>query len=134
MTGALALVGATVVGVCWNGASREAAFRDQIGWIIAALGGVGMFALAGGFWVLVGFRRTRQCLAQLRLDFDAVYGPAGSVGSGAPTGVVVEPLLVTAPGMLLAHRPNCLLVRDKTVWEVDAESAETFPSCAMCRS
>lgn len=133
VAGALALVGAIVVGVGWNGASREAAFRDQIGWTVAAVGGVGVFALGGGFWLLVGFRRTRQCRAQLRADFDAVYGPAGAVAdNGAPTGPVREPVLVSAPGMRLAHRPDCLLVRGKTVGEVRAEPTEPFPRCMMC--
>lgn len=131
---ALALVGAIVVAVGWNGASREAAFRDQIGWTVAAIGGVGIFALGGGFWLLVGFRRTRQCRAQLRADFDAVYGPAGAVGdTGAPTGPGTEPAVVTAPGMRLGHRPDCLLVRGKAVREVRADAPEAFGSCAMCR-
>lgn len=134
MVAALALVGAIVVGVGWNGASREAAFRDQIGWTVAAVGGVGVFALGGGFWLLVGFRRTRQCRAQLRADFDAVYAPAGTVGEGgAPAGPGTEPALVTAPGMRLAHRPDCLLARGKAVGEVRADGSETLGSCAMCR-
>lgn len=131
VAGTLALLGAVVVGVCWNGASREAAFRDQIGWTVAAMAGVGVFALGGGFWLLVGFRRTRCGLAQLGLDFETVYGPVaveGVADHGAPGPVP----LVTADGMRLAHRGDCLLVHGKTVRSVGAEESELFPRCAMC--
>jgi hypothetical protein len=133
VSAALAAFGAAVVGWCWNGASREAAFRDQIGWLVAAVVGFGVFVLAGGFWVLVGFRRTRQCMAQVRRDFDVVVGGSAA---GAATGAVVPPIeggaRVTATGMRLAHREDCLLVRGKPVRAITADEDGAHPECAMC--
>ena len=130
----LAVIGAVGVGACWNGASEEAAFRDQVGWTVGAFLFCGVFALAGGYWVLVGFRRTRHCMAQLRIDSALVFDlpevaapveltPAGPVPSG----------LVTANSMRLAHRPDCLLARGKATRPIPPAEEETYPLCVMCR-
>ena len=131
VTAVLAVIGVVVVGVCWNGASREEAFRDQVGWTVGALAGCGIFALAGAYWVLVGFRRTRRCLAQLRADSAIVFS-LPDVLQPAVQVEVPTAALVIASGMHLAHRQDCLLVRGKAVRAVPAAEEATYPRCVMC--
>jgi hypothetical protein len=132
----IAVIGAVGVGVCWNGASKEAAFRDQIGWTVGAFLFCGVFALAGGYWVLVGFRRTRHCMAQLRIDSATVFElpevAAAAPVELTPTGPLPTSSLVTANGMRLAHRPDCLLARGKVVRPIPAGELDSYPSCVMC--
>ncbi|GAA0627832.1 hypothetical protein GCM10009547_34290 [Sporichthya brevicatena] len=128
--GVLGAVGAVVVAVAWNGASREEVFREQIGWIVLAAAGFGVFALGGAWWILVGFRRTRQCRAQLRIDFaNAFAEPLPGVDARPPDDVGG---LVTGPGMRWAHRPDCLLVRDKAVRPLGPDEGDVLAPCAMC--
>lgn len=133
ITAVLALIGAVVVGLCWNGASREEAFRDQVGWTVGALAGCGIFALAGAYWVLVGFRRTRRCLAQLRADAAVVF----ELPAPAEVAEIVNLAtgsLVIASGMVLAHRPDCLLAKGKAVRPIPAAEQDAYPRCVMCSS
>jgi hypothetical protein len=135
ITALLALIGAGIVGICWNGASREAAFRDQVSWTVGAFLGCAIFALAGGYWVLVGFRRTRQALAQLRLDSEVVFELADPASSALPAELVAtEGAFVIATGMHLAHRPDCLLARGKAVRAIPPTDQDAHQRCSMCNS
>ena len=128
----LGLIGAAIVGICWNGASREAAFRDQVGWTVGAFAGSGIFALGGGYWLLVGFRRTRQAMTQLRADSELVFGIAVPVADALGPRTEPAATFVIAPGMHLVHQPGCLLARGKDVRILPAAEAGTYARCSMC--
>jgi hypothetical protein len=132
----LALVGAVGVGGCWNGASREVAFRDQIGWTVGGFAFLGLFALAGVLWLMVGFRRVRHGVHELQADMAMVFrlqdleveALVGTATADQPTGLD----LVVAPGMSRAHRPDCMLARGKQVRALTPSERGSYPPCGMC--
>lgn len=130
----VALVGAAGVGVCWNGASREAAFRDQIGWTVGSFLFLALFVLGGVLWLMVGFRRVRHGIHELHADANMVFHLEELDVLGAteaePTGLD----LVVGPGMQRAHRPDCMLVRGKRVNVLTPSQRAEFPPCGMCMS
>jgi hypothetical protein len=137
VTVVLALIGIATVGLCWSRASHEEAFRDQVRWTVGALAGCGVFALAGGCWILVGFRRTRHCMAQLRADSSVVFDlselmRATDTASPASIGTEDRDAMVTADGMRLTHRRDCLLARGKVVRPVPPTEQADQPTCLMC--
>jgi hypothetical protein len=130
----LALAGAAGVGVCWNGASREVAFRDQIGWTIGAFLSLALFVLAGVLWLMAGFRQVRHGIHELQSDMNMVFRledvqgvvsrPAEEESSGLD--------LVVAPGMHRAHRPDCMLARGKQVRALTPAERSSYPPCGLC--
>ncbi len=128
--GVLGAVGAAMVAVAWNGASREEVFREQVGWIVLAAAGFGVFALGAALWILVGFRRTRQCRAQLRIDFANAFAEPRPGVEARPLDAVAG--LVTGPGLRWAHRADCLLVRNKAVRPLAPDESDVLAPCSMC--
>lgn len=132
----LALAGAAGVGLCWNGASREAAFRDQIGWTVGAFGCFALFVLAAVLWLMAGFRQVRHGIHELQSDMNMVFrledlqGIAGGTGYEETSGVD----LVVAPGMHRAHRPDCLLAKGKQVRVLTPAERTAYPPCGLCMS
>jgi hypothetical protein len=131
----LALIGAVGVGLCWNGASREEAFRDQIGWTVGAFAFLGLFVLAGVLWLMVGFRQVRHGVHELQADMAMVFRLEDlevealvGTATGEPSGLD----LVVAPGMNRAHRPDCLLARGKQVRALTPSERSSYPPCGMC--
>ncbi len=130
----LALGGAAGVGVCWNGASREVAFRDQIGWTIGAFAFLGLFVLAGMLWLMSGFRQVRHGIHELQRDMNMVFrledldGMVSVPVQQEPTGLD----LVVAPGMHRAHRPDCMLARGKQVRALTPAERSSYPPCGLC--
>lgn len=129
----LALLGVVGVGICWNGASREAAFRDQIGWTVGGFLFLGLFVLAAVLWLMAGFRQVRHGVHELQADLNMVFrleDLPGRVGGAheQPSGVD----LVVAPGMHRAHRPECMLARGKQVRALTPGERSEYPPCGMC--
>ena len=130
----LALAGAIGVGVCWNGASREVAFRDQIGWTIGAFGFLVLFVLAGVLWLMAGFRHVRHGIHELQSDLNMVFrleDVQDLVSRGAPEETSGLDLVV-APGMHRAHRPDCMLARGKQVRALTPGERSSYPPCGLC--
>jgi hypothetical protein len=130
----LALGGAVGVGVCWNGASREAAFRDQIGWTVGAFGWFALFVLAGVLWLMAGFRQVRHGIHELQRDMNMVFR-LEDVRDLVSRPVSEEPGgldLVVAPGMHRAHRPDCMLARGKQIRALTPAERSSYPPCGLC--
>lgn len=134
VSAAVALVGVAGVAVCWNGASREVAFRDQVGWTVGAFLFLALFVLAAVLWLMAGFRQVRHGARELRADLNMVFrledvqdlmGPAAQEQA---TGLD----LVVAPGMQRAHRPDCVLARGKQVRALTPSERSEYPPCGMC--
>ncbi len=126
--------GAAGVAVCWNGASREVAFRDQIGWTIGAFLFLALFALAGVLWLMAGFRKVRHGIHELQGDLNMVFRVEdlqvlGTVTAYEETNGVD---LVVAPGMHRAHRPDCMLARGKQVRALTPGERSSYPPCGLC--
>ncbi len=129
----IALIGAVGVGVCWNGASREAAFRDQIGWTVGAFLFLALFVLAGVLWLMVGFRQVRHGIHELLADMNMVFRLEDVTDLlGTPQDEPSGLDLVVAPGMNRAHRPDCLLAKGKQVRALTPAERSDYPPCGMC--
>lgn len=131
----LAGLGAVGAGLCWNGASREAAFRDQIGWTVGAFLCLGLFVLAAVLWLMAGFRQVRHGVHELQADINMVFRLEDI--PGLVTAAHDEPSgldLVVAPGMHRAHRPDCLLAKGKQVRALTPAERSEYPPCGMCLS
>lgn len=131
----LALLGAAGVGICWNGASREAAFRDQISWTVGAFLCLGFFVLAAVLWLMAGFRQVRHGVHELQADMNMVFrleDVPGLVGAEREESSGLD--LVVASGMHRAHRPDCLLAKGKQVRALTPAERSEYPPCGMCLS
>ena len=130
----LALVGAAGVGLCWNGASREAAFRDQIGWTVGAFAFLALFVVAAVLWLMAGFRHVRHGIHELQADMNMVFrleDVQTIVRASAPEQTSGLDLVV-APGMQHAHRPDCMLARGKQVRALTPGERSSYPPCGLC--
>lgn len=130
----LALGAAVGVGICWNGASREVAFRDQIGWTIGAFLFLALFVLAGVLWLMAGFRQIRHGIHELQGDMNMVFRLEDLQG-GVTVTAQEETAgldLVVAPGMHRAHRPDCMLARGKQVRALTPGERSSYPPCGLC--
>jgi hypothetical protein len=130
----LAVLGCIGVGICWNGASREAAFRDQIGWTVGAFLFLGLYVLGGVLWLMAGFRRVRHGIHELQADMSMVFRledlslEMRSSATDTTTGLD----LVVGPGMERAHRPDCLLAKGKHVRALTPSERSSYPPCGLC--
>ena len=123
----LGAVGATGVTAFWYQSSNEAAWRDQIGAILGGLLAVGVLVLGAVLWLITGFREVRRGLRDLEVDKQNVFSLLASRAEG-----LAAPLdwLVVATGMTRAHRPECLLVRGKSVKPAPSD----LEPCGVCQS
>jgi hypothetical protein len=127
--GILGVVGILVMAICWVQLSDKVVWRDQISWLVGACLGAGAFVLGGVLWILVGMREVRRGFRDLRRQ-QRLMSPVEPVPAraAAATGEVL--VLVSAPGMTRAHRPDCLLLRGKTVTAVPL--GDNRPRCGVC--
>jgi hypothetical protein len=134
--GLLAVLGVAGLVVCWVGATGEAIWRDQTGWLTGAILSTGLVILGGGLWVLIGLRRVRQGFRDLRRDQRTALGLT-RVRTGAVAATIAETSdvqLVTAGQMTRAHRPDCLLLRGKQAVPVLPAEAAKYGRCGVCAS
>jgi hypothetical protein len=136
LCGLLAVLGVAGVVICWVGATDEAIWRDQTGWLTGAILSTGLVILGGGLWVLIGLRRVRQGFRDLRRDQRAALGltrvRTGAVAATIADSAEVE--LVTSGQMTRAHRPDCLLLRGKQAVAVPPAEAANYGRCGVCDS
>jgi hypothetical protein len=136
--GLLGVLGIAGIVACWFGATDEAIWRDQTGWLTGAILCTGLVVLGGGLWVLIGLRRVRQGFRDLRRDQRAALGLTRRRGAGATTGTGDEPLadgtLVTAAQMTRVHRADCILLRGKAAQPVPAADIDSYGRCGVCNS
>jgi hypothetical protein len=133
LVGLLAGLGIAVLVICWIGASHEAAWRDQLPWVVGAALGTGLVPAAAGLWMLVGFREVRRgfvTLAEERSRFLALVDPDGTIAAGE--GWATNTDWVRAAGMTRVHRPDCLLMRGKAPIQVSPLDAHRAGSCGVC--
>ena len=127
----LGLLGFAGIGACWYGAGGQTNLRDQVGWILASLLAVAVLVLSGVTWLVTGFREVRHGIRDLDLDKQAVFDLRDRVSISAdldsPQGG-----LVTAEGMSRVHRPDCLLVRGKSVQRVPNDRPPGSRPCGVC--
>jgi hypothetical protein len=128
----LALLGVVVVVVCWWGGSDRRTAEDQASWLIGSIVGTAAFALAGAGWILSGFRAVRRGMRDLAAD-KRVFALGGAIDAGErDQDVPVDgSTLVVGPGMIRAHRADCLLVQGKQVRPV-ASSDARLEQCGVC--
>jgi len=126
----LAVVGVVVLIVCWVQLSDKVIWREQISWLVGACLGGGAFVLGGVLWLLIGLREVRRGFRDLRYDQQRILGLAdlAPVVRAAVAGGGVT--LVGAPGMQRAHRPDCLLLRGKSVTPLPV--FDDLPRCGVC--
>ncbi len=141
--GLLALLGVVGVVACWIGATEEAVWRQQSGWLVGAIFSTGLVGVAGVLWILIGLRRVRHGFRDLRRDQRAALGLSRVRGSAADrraadsadeTGPIATGELVTSGQMTRVHRPNCLLLRGKQTTPVPADQIENYGRCGVCDS
>ena len=129
----LAVLGTVGVVICYVGAADKAAFRKQIPWLVAGCGSVGVFVLGAALWLLIGLRRVRHGIHELHADAHSVFG-LDDLDAPEETTAFAPTDLVTGPGMQRAHRPDCLLVRGKTVHAIPPAELDAHSRCPMCLS
>jgi hypothetical protein len=132
LCGLLAVLGIAGIVSCWFGATDEAVWRQQTGWLTGAIFCTGLVALGGGLWILIGLRRVRQGFRDLRRDQRAALGLTRVRATGTADGPVADGALVTASQMTRVHRPDCILMRGKTAQPVI--DASTYGRCGVCNS
>lgn len=126
---ALGLVG---LGVCWFGLTGEAAYQDQVPWLVGAILCVLVAGTSIAGWLMVGVRSVHAGSAEV-----AHVVRSQTVGrrrSAALPRRAVDSGLVTAPTMTKVHRPGCLLVRGKQVVAVSEGEADRsgLIRCGAC--
>lgn len=135
LCGLLGVLGTGGILGCWFGATDEAVWRDQTGWLIGSIFCTGLVALGGGLWVLIGLRRVRQGFRDLRRDQRVALGLT-RVRSAAAPDAAPEAIgdLVTSGQMTRGHRPECLLLRGKQAVAVAPAELANYERCGVCNS
>ena len=119
------LVGAVAVLLSWVGASGTLVYSHQLTFIAVGIGGVIVSGLGTCVWLLAGFRSVRE---RQRVLASELGSRVAAPERGLHPAESVH--LVTAAGMLHAHRSSCQLVRGKTVSPV---TGNLQPACGMCQ-
>lgn len=113
-----------LLAVCWYRASGEGHTSDQMPWLDLGAAGVALY------WILAGrvvARARRRVAARRELQFAALAQPRWG-RTGAPVSAGSSDAFVRAPGMSLAHRPQCPLVAGKPTEPAPVGAA----SCGIC--
>jgi len=130
----ITIAGLLGAGACWYGASGEAYLRDQLPWLVGAISSGAVFGVGMVIWLIVGFRELRQGQRELFADLAVVYPRSAAAAAVTESPLDAAETLVTALNMSLAHRPECLLLRGKSVTVItEAEvAAWGLDRCRMC--
>jgi hypothetical protein len=132
--GVLAGLGLVGLGLCWFFLSGEAAYQDQVPWLIGAIGFVALIGVVLGYWLLIGVRLvhagSREVASVLRVH---TLDPRRRLRAVAASRSV-DAGFVATPAMTRAHRDGCLLVRGKPVTALSAAdvSARGLQLCGAC--
>jgi hypothetical protein len=154
-TRGLVLVALGIIGLafCWWGASGEANWHHQYGWLGGAIASTALAAVGVTGWLLAGFRNVRlakrelftELRAQGLLDDDDDVTDGGttttttttitSTTTAPPAGSLTMVEYVASPSMSRFHRPGCPLIARKP--EVDVVSPAEIhrrglQACGMC--
>jgi hypothetical protein len=118
--------------VSWLGARSTRNWAEQDGWIAVGTLCLAISLAAAASWVRVGLRNMRT------LQRTLVRGARTHLSA---LSVAVAPeqadgRLVTAAGLTLFHRPDCLLVNGKSVHSIapGTEGSGDRTACRMCLS
>lgn len=132
--GVLAALGLLGLGLCWYFLSGEAAYQDQVPWLIAAIVCVLVLGIVMAYWILLGMRTvhagSRELSHVLRVGTLDPRRRLRALSVARDHDVV----LVAAANMTRAHRDTCLLVRGKQVNPVSAADAAArgLTLCGAC--
>jgi hypothetical protein len=116
----------------WIGCRNTSHWGDQQGWLAVAILAVVISTAAATGWFRAGLRNVR------RLQY-ALAGVARTHVTAAASAVQAEHSepdswpLVMVDGLLLYHRPDCLLVTGKAVRPSEGSTA-VLTECRMCAS
>lgn len=132
--GLLAVAGIAGLVACWFGATSEAVWREQTGWLIGSIFCTGLVILGGGLWVLIGLRRVRQGFRDLRRDQRSALGLSRSRTATVAAAAPPADELVTVGQMTRVHRPGCLLLRGKQTVAVPPVELANYRRCGVCNS
>jgi hypothetical protein len=103
--------GLLLVGASWWRVSGTGSVREQVGWMVAAIAGVGLAAMASGSWLLRGMQSVS---AGRDLVLPSLTARRRSTAR-TPASAVDDAALVTVPGTRRYHRADCAMVRGKAV-------------------
>jgi hypothetical protein len=132
--GLLAALGLVGLGLCWYFLSGEAAYQDQVPWLIGAIICVLVMGVAMAYWLLLGVRTvhagSREVSQVLRVETLGPRRRLRAVASSRSNDVV----FVATADMTRLHRDTCLLVRGKSATVVIAADAAArgLTLCGAC--
>ncbi|MBA3741836.1 hypothetical protein [Sporichthya sp.] len=134
----MVVVGLAALGFCWYGVSGKATLDNQTPWLSGAVLAYAVCDVGIVLWLVAGFRAVRRGQRQVVFDTRSALGLSAVLAQGptAEQAEVAAATLVTAPGMMRFHRPECPLVRGKSVRAMspaDASSAD-LATCGVCES
>ena len=121
--------------VAWIGASGTTIWRDQLVWTAVGVAAAVIGAASGATWLLAGLARVRTGRSDLKAHFRdlgkmPVYAPSpqSPVRNGSAA-------FVWSPGMTRFHRPDCDLVRGKSVQMLTRVECNErhLEACGMCQ-
>jgi len=130
---------------CWFGISGQAAYEDQLSWLVGAVGATLVSAAGIVGWLLAGVRevhremaevtavirteKLHQVLAPVADEFElSLSRPAMSPPTDVPS------VFVTNASMTRVHRPDCQLVQGRAVEGIAADEVERrgLTYCGVC--
>lgn len=117
--GSIGLIGLLVA---WFQTSEQTALRAQLPWLFAAVAASAVAGVAMSVWLTRGLRAVRA-------EHRALHATAPAVLPSTATDVDSEQAWVSADGMTLVHRPQCLFVRGKDVRPVASVRGAVCPAC-----
>lgn len=125
------VLGFVLLGWAWFDASGTGKLADQTRSVVFALLGASAVVAGAGAWLAAGRRavRARRLAVIGVLEEQRLLAPLrGTVETDAEG-------LVTVKGTSRYHRPDCLLVRDKSVqaFKPGSRAAGKRQPCPMCR-
>jgi hypothetical protein len=123
-------LGLAAVVIGWVVISGTTVWRTQVIWTAVATGGVAIASTGAGLWLIAGFgtvARERRAVIEL-LRQTRTAAPAAQLD-------LADDTVVTAPSMTRFHRPDCPLVKGKSVSAATyaAVARRNLQPCGMCQ-
>jgi len=120
----------------WYNAAGSDQPRTQLTWIEVGVAGFAIATVGNGMWVLRGRRALGTAARELfGPDLSELLPPARTVATITPT----EPdVLVSAPGTIRYHRPECVLLRGHVHSALDRRARSAHErtgrrACEVCQ-